>query len=181
MLSEIERVEREAELLISADQLEQALDHMAQAITEQMADLNPLLLCVINGGIITVGKLLPRLNFALNLDSVQASRYRNRTSGGDVHWLLHPATPLQDRHVLIVDDMLDEGHTLHAIAEWCRQHHAASVRTAVLLDKDLGRDKPIQADFVGLSCPDRYVFGYGLDYKGYLRNANGVFACKDLT
>lgn len=180
MLSEIQQIQQQAECLFSPQQLEQALDQMAHDINLSMAELNPLVLCVINGGIIVTGKLLPRLSFPLNLDSVQATRYRNQTSGSDVQWLLKPTTDLTNRHVLIVDDILDEGHTLVAIVDWCLAQGASSVKTAVLLDKNLGKTKPIQADFVGLQCENRYLFGYGLDYKGYLRNANGVFACKDV-
>lgn len=180
MLNEIERVKRDAILLHDQQQVEAALADMATAISKQLADKNPLVLCVINGGIIVTGKLLPLLDFPLTLDSVHASRYRNATSGSEIHWLFKPSTPLQERHVLIVDDILDEGHTLKAIVDWCREQGAASVHTAALLDKDLGIDKPVNADFVGLKVANHYLFGYGMDYKGYLRNAAGIYACKEV-
>jgi len=180
MLNEIERVKRDAILLHNEQEVEAALRGMAASITQKLADKNPLVLCVINGGIIATGKLLPLLDFPLTLDSIHASRYRNTTSGNDIHWLFTPTTPLQGRNVLIVDDILDEGHTLAAIVEWCREQNAASVYTAALLDKDLGYTKPIQADFIGLSVANYYLFGYGMDYKGYLRNMAGIYACKDV-
>lgn len=180
MLNEIKQVEQNAVLLHDQHDVEAALDKMAKDITQQLADKNPLVLCVINGGIIATGKLLPRLNFPLTLDSIHASRYRNQTSGSDIHWLFKPTTPLKDRTVLIVDDILDEGHTLKALVDWCHQQAAASVYSAVLLDKDLDCEKPIQADFVGLQVANHYLFGYGMDYKGYLRNATGIYACKEL-
>ena len=180
MLNEIKQVKRDAILLHEEQEVEAALDNMAASITEKLADKNPLVLCVINGGIIATGKLLPRLDFQLTLDSIHASRYRNTTSGNDIHWLFTPTTPLQDRNVLIVDDILDEGHTLEAIVAWCREQGAASVYSAVLLDKDLGYKKPIQADFVGLTVANHYLFGYGMDYKGYLRNMAGIYACKEV-
>lgn len=180
MLEEIGIVQQQAVLLHPADQVEAALDSMAAAITAKLSHCNPLVLCVINGGIIATGKLLPRLGFPLNLDSVHASRYRNATSGSEIHWLFKPTTPLTDRTVLVVDDILDEGHTLHAIVDYCREQGAATVYTAALFDKQLGIVKPIVADFVGLSVANHYLFGYGMDYKGYLRNAPGVYACKDV-
>jgi hypoxanthine phosphoribosyltransferase len=180
MLNEIKQVEQDAVLLHDQQDVEAALDKMAKDITQQLADKNPLVLCVINGGIIATGKLLPRLNFPLTLDSIHASRYRNQTSGSDIHWLFKPTTPLKGRTVLIVDDILDEGHTLNALVDWCHQQAATSVYSAVLLDKDLGYEKPIQADFVGLQVANHYLFGYGMDYKGYLRNATGIYACKEL-
>jgi hypoxanthine phosphoribosyltransferase len=180
MLNEIQAVQQNATCLINPEELEQALDSLAEAINADMAELNPVVLCVINGGIIVTGKLLPRLNFPLNLDSVQATRYRNQTSGSSVQWLFKPSTDLNQRHVLIVDDILDEGHTLAAIIAWCYEQGAESVSTAVLLEKELEQLKPVTADYVGLSCGNYYLFGYGLDYKGYLRNANGIFACKEV-
>ncbi|WP_446812126.1 hypoxanthine-guanine phosphoribosyltransferase [Methylomonas sp. 2BW1-5-20] len=180
MLEEIAIVKQQALLLHSAEEVEAALDSMAAAITDKLQYSNPLVLCVINGGIIATGKLLPRLDFPLNLDSVHASRYRNATSGSDIHWLFKPTTPLAGRTVLIVDDILDEGHTLHAIVKYCREQGASAVYTAALFDKDLQVTKPIDPDFIGLTVANHYLFGYGMDYKGYLRNAPGVFACKEV-
>ncbi|CAD6876491.1 hypoxanthine-guanine phosphoribosyltransferase [Methylomonas fluvii] len=180
MLEEIGIVKQQALLLHSAEEVEAALDSMAAAITNKLQDSNPLVLCVINGGIIATGKLLPRLDFPLNLDSVHASRYRNATSGSDIHWLFKPTTPLAGRTVLVVDDILDEGHTLHAIVEYCREEGAGAIYTAALFDKDLQITKPIEPDFIGLTVANHYLFGYGMDYKGYLRNAPGVFACKEV-
>lgn len=179
MLNEITHIQQQATLLHDRQQVEVALDNMAARITEQLADSNPVVLCVINGGIIATGQLLTRLNFPLTLDSIHASRYRNQTSGSDIHWLFTPTTPLKGRTVLVVDDILDEGHTLRAIVDWCKEQGAAEVFSAVLADKDLSASKPIQADFVGLTVANRYLFGYGMDYKGYLRNASGIYACKE--
>ncbi|HGN3348776.1 TPA: phosphoribosyltransferase family protein [Pseudomonas aeruginosa] len=87
-----------------------------------------------------------------------------------------------DRDVLIIDDILDEGHTLSAIIDFCKHAGARAVHTAVLVDKEHERKaRPdLKASFTGLYCADRYVFGYGMDYKGYWRNAAGIFAVKGL-
>jgi hypoxanthine phosphoribosyltransferase len=180
MLKEIDYIQKHAICLHNEQEVEAALDNMAAEISRQLFDSNPLVLCVINGGIIATGKLLPRLNFQLTLDSIHASRYRNSTSGTEVHWLFKPTTPLTGRTVLVVDDILDEGFTLKAIVDYCLEQGATQVYTAALLDKDLGLEKPIKADFVGLSVANHYLFGYGMDYKGYLRNAAGIFACKEV-
>lgn len=179
MLNEIKQIQQTAELLHSEREVEQAIDKMAADINRFLGDRNPVLLCAMNGGLVTTGKLLTRLNFPLTVDAVNASRYRNATSGGEIEWLLKPVTPLLDRTVLIVDDILDEGFTLEALVRFCLEQGASSVYTAVLVDKKLERPKPITADFVGLEVEDRYLFGYGMDYKGYLRNAAGIFACKE--
>jgi hypoxanthine phosphoribosyltransferase len=179
MLKEIKYIQETADLLYSEQQVEAALDKMAEQINTALADLNPLILCVINGGIVVAGKLITRLTIPLTLDAINATRYQNNTLGGNVEWLLKPKTPIKDRNLLIIDDILDEGLTLLAIKDYCLEQGAASVYSAVLLDKNLGRVKPVSADFIGLQVENRYLFGYGMDYKGYLRNAPGIYACKE--
>jgi hypoxanthine phosphoribosyltransferase len=180
MIAEIKQIQATAELLYSETQVEKAIDAMADKINLMLAETNPIFLCVMNGGIVTAGKLLTRLNFPLTIDAINASRYRNTTTGNDIKWLHKPETELKNRTILIVDDILDEGLTLDAIHKFCKQQGATSIFSAVLVDKTLEKTKPIQADFVGLQVINRYLFGYGMDYKGYLRNAPGIFACKDL-
>ncbi len=179
MLDEIKQVEATADMLYSEQEVEAAIEKMAESISQLLFDRNPLVLCVMNGGIVVAGKLMTRLNFPLTIDAINASRYRNETSGGEIKWILKPGAPLQDRTVLIIDDILDEGITLKALYDYCREQGASSIYSAVLIDKNLGREKPMIADFVGLETEDRYLFGYGMDYKGYLRNAAGIYACKE--
>jgi hypoxanthine phosphoribosyltransferase len=179
MLEEIKHVQATADLLHSEQEVETAIDKMAQQINVALADRNPLLLCVMNGGVVTFGKLLTRLSIPLTIDAINASRYQNLTSGGSIEWLVKPVTSLKGRTVLLVDDILDEGITLQAIYQYCREQGATDVYSAVLVDKILDHQKPVTADFVGLKVENRYVFGYGMDYKGYLRNAPGIYACKE--
>jgi hypoxanthine phosphoribosyltransferase len=130
-----------------------------------------------NGGLITTGKLATRLNFPLQLDYLHATRYRGETSGSDLRWQKRPSLDLKGRVVLVIDDIFDEGVTLDAIVNFCSDAGAAEVFTAVLTDKQHDRKlTTLRADFVGLKIPDKYVFGYGLDYKGYFRNAAGIYA-----
>jgi len=179
MLEEIKHVQATADLLHSEQEVEAALDNMAQKINTVLADRNPLLLCVMNGGVVTFGKLLPRLTIPLTIDAINASRYQNQTSGGSIEWLVKPETPLKDRTILIVDDILDEGITLQALYQYCQDQGAAAVYSAVLVEKIIDHEKPLNADFIGLKVENRYLFGYGMDYKGYLRNAPGIYACKE--
>ncbi len=180
MLKEIKTVQENADLLYSEQEVEAALDKMAEQINVVLADRNPLLLCVMNGGIVAAGKLLTRLTIPLTVDAINASRYQNKTAGGVIEWLLKPATSLKDRTILIIDDILDEGITLAAIHDYCLEQGATAVYSAVLMDKMLGHEKPITADFIGLEVANRYLFGYGMDYKGYLRNAAGIYACSEI-
>ena len=175
---EIRRVAAEAECLYPQTAVSAAVANMAQAITARLQDTHPVVLSVLNGGIFLTGELLLQLPFPLELDSIKAGRYQGATRGTDMRWTLTPATPLTGRTVLIVDDILDEGITLAAIRQYCREAGAAAVYSAILVDKLIGREKPCQADFVGLTAPNRYLFGYGRDYKNHLRNWPGIYACR---
>ncbi len=179
MLNEIKHVRATAQLLHSKTEVEAALDSMAKQINQLLADRNPLVLCVMNGGLVAAGQLLTRLTMPLTVDTINASRYQNKTVGSEIEWIVKPRTSLKNRTVLLIDDILDAGITLAAIYDYCIAEGASSVYTAVLLDKDLPQDKPLTADFVGLKVVDRYVFGYGMDYKGYWRNADGIYACAE--
>lgn len=179
MLKDIQQVRENADVLFDEQTLEAALDKMAADINSQLADAEPLVLCVMNGGIVVAGKLLTRLTMPLTIDAINASRYKNQTFGTGVEWILKPRAVLTNRTVLIIDDILDEGITMAAIYEYCIEQGAKAVYSAVLIDKKIQQDKPIQANFVGLECENRYIFGYGMDYKGYWRNAAGIFACKE--
>lgn len=175
------RVLAEADCLYTGAQVESALETMAEAINGVLAGREPLVLCVMTGGLVAAGHLLTRFTFPLQLDFVHATRYRGGTSGGSIHWLAEPRTPLGGRTVLLIDDILDEGHTLAAIQDYCRGNGAHQVYTAVLVEKRHARKHPqAAAEFVGLQVEDRYVFGYGMDYKDYLRNAPGIYAVKGL-
>lgn len=172
----------DADCLITQQQVEQALDRMAEAITRDLGDKLPVFYCVMNGGLITTGHLLTRLGFPLEVDYIHATRYRSQLHGGELFWRVSPEVPMAGRHVVIVDDILDEGSTLAAILDYCAEAKAASVTTAVLVDKQHDRKAVpgLGADYCSLQVADRYVFGFGMDYKGYWRNAPGIFAPKGL-
>lgn len=174
----INQISASSDLLHNEMEVEAAIDRMAEMINDQLDGTNPVFLCVLNGGVVVSGKLLTRLNFPLTFDAVNASRYNNEKFGGEIYWKQKPETDLKNRTVLIVDDILDEGLTLEAIINFCKDQGAKTIYTAVLVDKMLGHKKPVIADFVGLEIENRYLFGYGMDYKGYLRNAAGIYACK---
>lgn len=173
----IQEVYKKATCLYRKQEIENALDNMAQAIHTKLAETNPVLLCVMIGGLIPAGNLLPRLDFPLELDYVHATRYRGAINGGDLKWLVQPQVSLQNRTVLIIEDILDGGLTLKAIVDYCHQQGAQAVYTAVLLDKQATRIEGglPKADFTGIAMENGYVFGYGMDYKGYLRNASGIY------
>lgn len=165
-----------ADRLYNKIEVQAAAKQMADNITHDLKDKNPLVLCVMTGGLIPAGMLLEHLDFLLEIDYIHASRYQEKTSGGVLDWRVEPSKSLKDRHVLIIDDILDEGITLKEIVHYCRSKGAASVSSAVLTIKYHGRPHAIDADYVGLELPNRYVFGCGMDYKGYFRNLSEIYA-----
>jgi hypoxanthine phosphoribosyltransferase len=173
----LRQIRDEAVMLHGPEAVTAALDRMAGEITAALDGTLPIVLCVLNGGIIPTGHLLTRLTFPLETDYLHATRYRGKTTGErEIAWLCKPHLLLQGRTVLLVDDILDEGHTLKAIREYCSDSGAARVYTAVLVEKHHDRRVAgMTADFIGLAVEDRYVFGCGMDYKGYLRNLNGIY------
>jgi hypoxanthine phosphoribosyltransferase len=175
---EIRRVAAEADCLYSQSEIQAAISRMAREISAQLEDSHPLVLSVLNGGIFFTSELLLQLPFPLELDAIKAGRYQGETKGTTMRWTLTPALPLTGRTILVVDDILDEGITLAEIMRYCREAGADRVLTAVLIDKQIGREKPCTPDFVGLQTENRYLFGYGLDYKNHLRNWPGIYACK---
>lgn len=170
----------EADLIVAAPAIEAALDRLADAIGKRLHASNPLVLTVMGGAVIFAGRLLPRLAFPLECDYLHATRYGDATQGGALAWVVEPRTPLAGRTVLVLDDILDEGITLAAIKARLLALGARECLIAVLSEKDLGHEKPVAADFVGVRLPNRYVFGCGMDVKGAWRNLPAIYAVKGL-
>lgn len=165
-----------ADLICSEGDVSAAVHRLAKEITATIGERKPLVLTVMGGGVVFTGQLLPLLRFPLEFDYVHVTRYRGTTRGGTIEWKVEPRALLGGRTVLVLDDILDEGHTLAAIRERILADGAAEFYSAVLADKAIGRDKPIQADFVGVTVPDRYVFGFGMDVEGAWRNLPAIYA-----
>jgi hypoxanthine phosphoribosyltransferase len=181
-IQRINQVLREADCLITEAQIHVALDRMAAEIATCLQERLPVVYCVMNGGLFVTAELLKRLHFPLEVDYLHATRYRRETRGGALHWRVAPEIDMKGRSVLVIDDILDEGATLAAILEHCRQQGASEVRCAVLVDKQHNRKAVpgFVADFTGLQVEDRYLFGCGMDYQGYLRNLPAIYAPRGL-
>ena len=173
---EARQVLARAEPVVSAAQAEAAVERLAGEINARLAGDFPLVLAVMGGAVVFAGRLLPRLAFPLEFGAIAATRYGNTTSGAQIDWRLAPGESVRGRTVLVLDDILDEGITLAAVRDRLLELGAARVLTAVFADKALGRAKPVAADFVGVTVPDRYVFGFGMDAYGLWRNLPAVYA-----
>ena len=168
-----------ADLIHSAETVAAAVTRVAAEITEKLGDTNPVMLCVMSGGVPFAGQLMTLLQFPLDFDYLHVTRYGQDTAGGALSWRAAPWTSVKGRTVLVVDDILDEGLTLAAIHERMLEQGATACYTAVAADKLNGKQKPISADFVALTVPDRFVFGYGMDVRGAWRNLPAIYAMKE--
>lgn len=157
--------------------LDAVIARMGQAITQALGGERAVFLTVMNGGMFFASPLALAIDCDLEFDYVHATRYGDATVGRELQWRRRPQAALAGRTVILVDDILDEGYTLAGLREYCVAEGAARVLIAVLCVKRHDRRVPgLEADFVGVEVPDRYVFGYGLDYFGQGRNLPDIYA-----
>jgi hypoxanthine phosphoribosyltransferase len=173
------RILENAEEVCSAECVAVEVARIAAEITKLLRERYPLVLGVMRGSVMFAGQLLPQLRFPLTFDYLDVTRYGGRTTGGNITWKVSPGTDVAGRTVLVIDDILDEGHTLAAIREKLLAAGATHFYSAVFAQKDIGRTKPIGADFVGITVPNRYVFGFGMDVHGAWRNLPAIYALRE--
>ena len=168
--------------IFAYSEIDAALDKLATKLNQQLVNETPVVLCVMQGGLVFSGQLIPRLNCMLEIDYIHATRYNNQTIGDELQWKSYPLTPLKNRTVLIMDDILDEGETLQAIIQYCKLQGATNVIATVLLKKHHNRcvdndsiSKTL-TDNVALTVNDKYVFGFGMDLNGQYRQLNSIYA-----
>lgn len=166
----------DADLIADRQVVEAAIDRLAVTLRMEFQDTYPVLLCIMTGGLVMTAQLLQRLDFPMQLDYVQVGRYGDAISGGELRWRVEPSLPLAGRTVLVVDDILDHGHTLRAVVDRVVDLGAARVVGVVLVDKQIAEARPIEADHAALAAPDRYLFGCGMDFRGHWRNLPAVYA-----
>jgi hypoxanthine phosphoribosyltransferase len=168
-----------SELLFDHAEIDSAIARIAAGIRKDYIDERPVYLTVMHGGMLFASQLALQVGVDLEFDYLHATRYRGATTGSGLAWLHRPATPLEGRRVLIADDILDEGHTLKSVRNWCEDQGAAEVRIAVLCVKIHDRRvDDIEADYVALEVPDRYVYGFGMDFHEQGRNLPGIYALR---
>jgi len=168
-----------ADEIVTSRQVRAAVERMGSDISKRLEGEFPVVLAVMGGAAVFIGQLLPLLHFPLEFGAIEVTRYNNDIQGREINWRLPPRDNVRDRVVLVVDDILDEGITLAAIRKRLLEMGAREVLAAVFADKDIGHDKPVHADFIGVTVPNRYVFGFGMDAYGLWRNLPSIYALKD--
>ncbi|RJX32991.1 MAG: hypoxanthine-guanine phosphoribosyltransferase [Oxalobacter sp.] len=140
----------------------------------------PLVLGVMGGAVIFTGQLLPQLTFPLEYDYIHVSRYGDDDKGGQLQWKVIPRQNVRDRTVIVLDDILDEGETLAEVKQRLLSMGARDVVLAVFADKQIDKKKAVEADVVGLTVPNKFVIGFGMDTHGYWRNLPEIRAVKSV-
>jgi hypoxanthine phosphoribosyltransferase len=168
---------KSADVIHDKSAIDVSIVRMGGEIDDALAGERAVFLSVMHGGLIFAGRLALAMRTDVEFDYVHATRYRGATTGSDLHWMKQPAATLNGRTVLLVDDILDEGKTLRAIRDFCRDRGARRVLVAVMCEKKHGRCiDGIASDFCGVEVPDRYVFGFGMDYYEQGRNLPAIYA-----
>ncbi|MFZ3142970.1 hypoxanthine-guanine phosphoribosyltransferase [Psychrobacter glacincola] len=177
---EIEKTLRNSECLISSIEVAAAYERLAAQLNLHYAGLNPIVMVVMNGGLIPAGQLLTHLTFYHRMHYIHASRYRDNEGTNELDWKFKPDVSIAGEHVLLIDDIFDEGITLKTIVEELGKESPLSIESCVLLNKEHDRKvADFDVDFVGINVADRYVYGCGMDFHGYLRHLPGIYAIKE--
>jgi len=166
----------DAREVFSTAEVSAAIGRMANEIEADLKDLNPIVMPILIGGAFTAFRLCEHFRFPYEMDSVRVARYAPH-GAGELHWYAEPCLDLAGRHVLLVDDVLDRGITLHAVEHELRRMNAAGVSLAVLIRKavDPGVQRPA-VDYVGIDGPDEFLFGCGMDLDGRWRGLAAIYA-----
>lgn len=163
-------------LLFSKKQIRKSIKTMSKTLNQDYAGKSVVFLTIMNGGMIFASDLAKNLNLDMEMDYVQVSRYGVETHGGQLIWKHQCETNLNDKHVILVDDIFDEGYTLQAVHEWATEQGARTVKSAVLVSKVHDRGyADHRPDYSAIEVEDLYIFGYGMDYQEKLRHLTDIY------
>ena len=167
------------EILVTQSQIEERVESLASEINRHYGNEEVTVVCVLSGALVFTADLIRELDAPTRLDCIRADSYGNATESSGQPRIAHSLkTDIVDKHVLIVDDILDTGNTLVSIVQHLEGANPASIRTCVLLDKKERREADIEADFVGFEIPNAFVVGYGLDFAEHYRQLPCIGALK---
>ena len=161
----------EPQVLFSRQEIAAAVKKLAGEITRDYRDRNPLLICILKGSFIFMADLVRQLDFPLEIEFIRLSSYgRGRSTAGELKMLLGIRSPIKGRHVLVIEDIVDTGHSLAFLMDYLGKKKPASLKLCVLTDKPSRRQVPVNIDYPGLTVPDKFIVGYGMDWDEQFRN-----------
>lgn len=176
----LQTIHKDAECLFTEQSIQAGIMELANKLEARLFDKNPVFMSIMNGALFFTVDLLKQFNFPLQFDYLHLSRYQGKTQAADIVWHCHPKRSLDNRCVVLLDDIFDQGYSLQAAAEACHALGAQEIITVVLLKKHLENAKQLgEPDYFVFECPERYVFGYGMDYQHYFRNLSAIYALNE--
>ena len=161
-------------LLISQTQIQSRVRQLGRTLTKHYAGERPLFLGVMNGALFFLADLLRAVDLDSEISCLRLASYAGTESTGKLRGLEAMGDSFKDRHVIIVDDILDTGRTLFALGARLKKLGAADVKICVLLEKKRRHEIPVKPDWIGFKIPDEFVVGYGLDYNGRYRGLKQI-------
>jgi len=174
-MNTIQIQDKKFRLSIEEEVIQKAVKQVADKINEELADLNPLFICVLNGAFMFAGDLMKTINFPCEITFVKLSSYEGLTTTGSVKEVIGLSESVVGRNVVVVEDIVDTGHTMEKIILSLKAKGANSIRIATFLQKPDALQKDIVVDYVAMSIPNDFIVGYGLDYNGYGRNLKEMY------
>jgi hypoxanthine phosphoribosyltransferase len=172
--------QQQLKILINRDEIAKAVNRLASQIKRDYQGKQPLLIGVLKGSFMFMADLIRQLDLPLELDFIRLSSYgAARESSGKVRVVQGLKTPVKDRDVLVIEDIVDTGITTSFLLDYLRKRNPASLKLCALTDKPSRRRVPVSIDYLGLSLPDKFVVGYGLDFDEKFRNLPDIYALED--
>ena len=171
--------DKEFELFLSQEVIENAIDKVAEQLNKDMAGKDPLFVCVLNGSFIYAAELMKRVTIPCEVSFVKVSSYKGVTSTGKLKEIYGLEEDIKDRTIVIVEDIVDTGHTMALMLEQLSCDEPKEIFVSTLLLKPDALQQKVQLDYVALEIPNDFIVGYGLDYDGYGRNLSDIYKIKN--
>lgn len=178
-MKEVKIKDKEFELFLTQDRIEKAIENVAVRLNEDLADKDPLFICVLNGSFMFASELMKRVSIPCEVSFVKMSSYQGITSTGKVKEIYGLEEDIKGRTVVIVEDIVDTGYTMSLMIDQlkCEEPKAILVSTMLLKPEALKHTVPL--DYVAMEIPSDFIVGYGLDYDGYGRNLPDIYKLKN--
>lgn len=170
--------DKEFDLFISEEQILEAIDKVAQQINKDLDGKNPLFICVLNGSFMFAADLMKRVNIPCEISFVRMTSYQGTQSTGQLREIYGLEEDIKDRTLVIIEDIVDTGHTMSLMLEQLTAQNPADIKVATLLFKPDALKYQVKLDYIALEIPSDFIVGYGLDYDGYGRNLADIYKIK---
>ena len=175
----IQLKDKQFEIFLTEDVILKEIDRVAKCLNEELHDKQPLFVVVLNGAFMFASDLIGRFNFPCEVSFVRLSSYQGVNRGEDMKVVQGLVDEIEDRHIVIVEDIVDTGHTMAFLLDMIKKKKPESVKTATLLFKPQALQLDINLDYTALEIPNDFIVGYGLDYDGLGRNLRNIYKVRD--